>query len=658
MSLNDGLIFTTDKCQGCNRCISACPTLAANHFVAKENGTYCIQVDGKACIKCGECIDFCGHKARDYTDDTERFFNDLERGDRISLLVAPAFMANYPGKYRSVLGYLKNLGANRIINVSFGADITTWAYLNYLSKNNVQGAISQPCPAIVGYIEKYQPSLIPKLVPVHSPMMCSAIYARKYMGITDKLAFISPCIAKKSEIMRPQNGGIVEYNVTFDKLMKHIEKVNLSGYDAIDEIEYGLGAVYPRPGGLKENVEHFLGKSHFVRQIEGEKRAFAYLDGYAERVRAGKELPFLVDALNCSSGCLFGTGTEIENVGNDDIMLSLHKSTVNIIRPKDNKPEGKHKKKQLPTNPWDKRLPFEERLACLNRQFESLNPDDFRCDYSNKESITRVKVTEEQIKECFKDMLKFTVDEQNVNCGSCGYSGCHKMAEAICCGYNSRDNCIFYRKKLADIESQEIIQIKEEREAEKEKIYAEVQNKFESIHHVISELAIGNQETADDTTRMAEELSELAQYISNLKDALDAVAKSVFGYDAINEEIIKISNQTSMLALNAGIEAARTGEAGKGFSVIATRVRDLSEATKGTVSRGKEQTDMIIPAIDELKTETDKFIENISEMNQRTETLAASSQEIAAQTVVVEQLVNVVKEQIEQIIKNDEKYDI
>ena len=67
-----------------------------------------------------------------------------------------------------------------MISVSYGADICTWAYINYIQKHNFLGGISQPCPAVVGYIEKYVPELIPKLMPVQSPMMCSAIYVKKY----------------------------------------------------------------------------------------------------------------------------------------------------------------------------------------------------------------------------------------------------------------------------------------------------------------------------------------------------------------------------------------------------------------------------------------------------------------------------------------------
>ena len=206
----ESLVFTNEKCIGCNKCISTCSCMGAciSHEIDGKNR---IDVDGDRCVACGACFDVCEHEARAYSDDTKIFFEALARGEKISLLVAPAFKANYPKEYESVLGGLKKLGVNRIISVSFGADITTWGYLNYIQKNQFYGGISQPCPAVVGYIERYAPELLPKLFPVQSPMMCAAIYARKEMGIQDKFAFISPCIAKKLEMEEPQNRGMIQY---------------------------------------------------------------------------------------------------------------------------------------------------------------------------------------------------------------------------------------------------------------------------------------------------------------------------------------------------------------------------------------------------------------------------------------------------------------
>lgn len=203
------LVFTTDTCVGCNRCIGACSCKGAN-IAKKKNDENVIEVDADKCVACGACFDVCEHHARGYTDDTERFFRDLKKGEKISVILAPAFKANYYNEYETVLGGLKKLGVNRILSVSHGADITTWAYINYIQKYHFIGGISQPCPAVVGYIEKYLPELLPKLMPIHSPMMCSAIYARKYMGLRDSLAFISPCITKKNEIEDPNTGGYVK----------------------------------------------------------------------------------------------------------------------------------------------------------------------------------------------------------------------------------------------------------------------------------------------------------------------------------------------------------------------------------------------------------------------------------------------------------------
>lgn len=641
VSTESKLIFTNDNCQGCNRCVSKCPIMAANHFEKLGMDRYHIAVDGDACVKCGSCIDACGHNARDFVDDTESFFTDLANGEKISVLIAPAFIANYPDEYRHILGYLKSIGVNRIISVGFGADITTWAYINYLSKNPLPGAISQPCPAIVNYIEKYQPTLIDKLMPVHSPMMCAAIYARKYLQIFDKLAFISPCIAKKIEIMKDENDGIVQYNVTFAKLMEKIKDIDISEFDADDEIEYGLGAIYPMPGGLKENVEHFLGKEKFVRQIEGEKHAYRYLDKYAERVAKNKELPFLVDALNCSGGCLFGTATCGEE-NDDDVLLQIQKLKEQAA--------GLSKGKKNSKSPWDKTATYAQRLERLNNQFAKLRLEDFMCKYNKESQIHQDIITEDQIEETFNAMHKYADSERAINCGSCGYDGCHDMAKAIVCGYNSVDNCVYYRKKVAEDEQVEVQRLKDENIAKKNEIYVEVQEQFTTIKKVIDDLTKGNNETAADTTAIAANLAELTAYVEELKNSLEAVSESVMGYDEINDDIIKISSQTTMLALNAGIEAARTGEAGKGFAVIATRVRDLSEETKGTVERGKEQTEIIIPAIEELKTKTESFVADINDINTKTEALAASSQEIAAQTVMVEELIAQVAERIEKIV--------
>lgn len=325
-------------------------------------------------------------------NDTERFFSDLAGGKKISVIVAPAFIANYPKEYKKILGYLKEKGVNHIYSVSYGADITTWAYLKYITENHFIGGISQPCPAIVNYVEKYIPELLPRMMPIHSPMMCMAIYAKKYLKVMDNLAFLSPCIAKKMEITDPNCGDYIQYNVTFAKLMSKIGNDYTRSKEYNDELEYGMGSLYPMPGGLKENVEHFLGKSRVIRQVEGEKEAYHYLEEYLNRIRGNKELPFMVDILNCGKGCIYGTATEPER-NTDDVMLTLSKM-------RQQKECGINKTKRFTKKaktPWTTQISYEERLSNLMSAFKDLNLNDF---------IRKYTVKTVQIKEP-NDMMMF-----------------------------------------------------------------------------------------------------------------------------------------------------------------------------------------------------------------------------------------------------------
>ena len=430
-----GIVYTNDNCIGCNKCIKVCSAIGA--CVSKmENGKARIDVDGSKCVACGSCIDVCVHGAREFEDDTTRFFEDLKKGEEISLLLAPAFKANYPDEYESVLGGLKELGVKRIISVSFGADITTWGYLNYIKEHDFMGGISQPCPALVSYIERYLPELLPKLFPVQSPLMCAAVYARKEMGVTDKFAFISPCIAKKLEIEDPHNEGLVQYNVTFEHLMKYIHEHDIRGAAIHSEIEYGLGSFYPTPGGLAENVKWFLGDQVYIRQIEGEKHLYEWMHHNKDRIKDEKT-PFLfIDALNCEKGCICGTAVNPEKSKTDDALYALLDIRENS-------------KKEKSGDAWSRPDTPEERLKNYNLQFKDLNLDDYLRGYTDRSAECRYEIPDENALEfIFMSMNKTTEESRHIDCTCCGYESCYQMATAIYNGFNHKENCIYYEKTM------------------------------------------------------------------------------------------------------------------------------------------------------------------------------------------------------------------
>ena len=623
-----GLVRSNDNCVGCNKCISVCSCVGATVAHQTEDGRNIINVDGNKCIACGACFDACEHNAREFVDDTEEFFAALKRGEKISILLAPAFLANYPNEYGSILGGLKKLGVNRIISISFGADITTWAYLNYVQKNNFIGGISQPCPAVVGYIERYIPELLPKLFPVQSPMMCGAIYARKHMGINDKLAFISPCIAKKMEMESVRGKGLISYNVTFDHLMRYVKEHGITGPSVKDEIEYGLGSVYPTPGGLKENVFWFLGEDALVRQMEGEKHMYHYLEQNKENIAKGKYPYLFVDALNCSAGCLYGTAVEPSKAETEDAMIAM----MNIRQ------ESKNNKAM---NSWSRKLTPKQRLKKLNKQFAKMNLEDYLCTYTDRFAGCKIEQpSQKELDAIYNSMEKTTPESRKINCSCCGYDTCHDMAVAIHNGFNHKENCIHYLKAEVELEKQHALSLADQVQEEKDviagqrelivKTVADIDEEFSIIYKSVVDLAEGNNNSASECTDISGRMADIRNFCEQLDSALQQINEYIKELTQNNAEVVSIASQTNLLALNASIEAARAGEAGRGFAVVADEINQLASSSRDTASKSGETQDKIVSAITVILADTEKLLDTISEVNGRTENLAAVAQEIAA----------------------------
>ncbi|MBO7095770.1 MAG: 4Fe-4S binding protein, partial [Lachnospiraceae bacterium] len=522
-------------------------------------------VDPDKCIACGACLDACEHGAREYTDDVERFFDDLGKGVRISVLIAPAFLANYPREYEKYLGMLKKLGVNRFISVSFGADICTWGYIKYITENKFFGGISQPCPAVVGFIERYTPELIPKLMPVQSPMMCSAIYLNKYMHVSDKLAFISPCIAKKNEIDDPNNKGYVSYNLTFKHLVEYLKKNPVSGASPYkDEIEYGLGSIYPMPGGLKENVYWLLGEDALVRQMEGEHHMYEYLQHNKELLKCGRSSYLFVDALNCTSGCLYGTGTEARQDMREDVFMAIQKIKAD---------SKNHSKKSA----WGRELTPEKRLAALNKQFADLNLNDFLRKYTDRSAQCKVKTPNaKELDDIFRQLKKDTPEKRSIDCGCCGYESCEEMAVAIYNGFNHIHNCVHFIKDRAYEEKDKAIELSEEitrtQDAMRDKklsIADEIGSDFDTMRNTIGQIEETSNENAHQTEGISKEMGQVNDFANELREVLAKIESYLNRLESNNLAVIGIASQTNLLALNASIEAARAGEAGRGFAVVA-----------------------------------------------------------------------------------------
>ena len=618
----NSVIFTdNEKCMGCNKCIFVCPVENANtSFV--ENGISKTHVDDSKCIMCGRCLDVCSHGARDYRDDTERYIKDITEGRKINLIAAPALKTNFRN-YKRLTGFLSSYANLSIYDVSLGADITTWAYLKAIKQRKLDSIISQPCPAIVNYVQKYQHDLIPRLAPIHSPMMCTAVYMKKYLKAEGDICFLSPCIAKMSEINDANTEGVVKYNVTFRKLNEYLSRNNID-LGKYPEKEFtgqvlGLGDIYSMPGGLKENVYHYYPEA-WVKQVEGTETAYDYLREYSERLKEDRKLPLLVDILSCAQGCNMGSGTEKK--GNiTDVELIMHELKL--------KNRGK-----LKNNP-DKLLVWFDKQLKLGDFIRNYSAED------HQGSRTPDKGQEDEI---YGRLRKLSEDDRKRNCNACGYGSCSMMVKAIFNGYNHVENCIDYNLKVlsekADVERknaeitkamEELDRLSNERRSRLEKLKLRVGD----ITNAIKGVSQATEENSAIAENISADTGKLLHISEDLKIKIEEMQSSLGNFAKVTEDIVAISDKTNLLSLNASIEAARAGEAGLGFSVVANEVKKLAEYTKASAQSTKQDELKLLSAMElllkisaELEERADAVNSEIAHITSMLQNTSANSEEV------------------------------
>jgi len=333
-----GLIRDLGKCIKCRRCVTVCNEVQAvgalfpqgRGFDSVIGPAFALDLDGVACVQCGQCAAVCPVGAISEKSNIEDVWNLLDDKNKyVVVQTAPAIRAALgeefgyePGTLVTgkMVAALKNMGFNNVFDTNFTADLTIMEegteLLTRLKKKIVDGEdiplpmFTSCSPGWINYIEYYYPEFLGNLSTCKSPQQMFGAVAKTYfadkMGIDRKdivVISIMPCTAKKFEAQRPEMNSSgyqdVDFVLTTRELAKMIKQAGLDFPNLPDMkmdsplgLSSGAADIFANTGGVMEAAvrtvyEIITGKDfpfenlHLqpVMGLEGIKKATLKIEG-------------------------------------------------------------------------------------------------------------------------------------------------------------------------------------------------------------------------------------------------------------------------------------------------------------------------------------------------------------------------------------------
>ncbi len=397
------------NCKNCYKCIRCCPVKSIRFSGGQAN------IVGNECILCGQCFVNCPQNAKEIVSSIEATKVHIYCDEPVIASVAPAFIANYNGAgIKTLEKALKELGFHHAEETAIGATIVKNAYEKMITEDRKNILITSSCHSVNLLIQKYYQSLLPYLADVVSPMQAHAIDIKNRYP-SAKVVFIGPCVAKKDE--GGYYSGIVDEVLTFEELSQWFDDENIviDANEHKDETNESLARFFPTTGGILKTITN-KDKSYSYFAVDGVENCMKVLDEIIE----GKIDKCFIEMSACVGSCIGGPVME--------------KSRKNSIL--DN----------INIRSYAGKKDFKVSALSAEKMLKTFSP-------INRESLVPSKST---IADILRQIGKET-EEDELNCGSCGYNSCKEKAAAVYYGKADLTMCLPYLSEKAETFSDLIV---------------------------------------------------------------------------------------------------------------------------------------------------------------------------------------------------------
>lgn len=396
-----------NECHDCYKCVRECPVKA----IKVKDGS--ASVLAEKCIACGHCVQVCPSNAKRVRNDIEKVKTLLSARKDIYVSLAPSWSGVYEFSPKKMVALLKKLGFYAVSETALGAQEVSIKTAEILRNGNNGLYISSACPVIVDFIRKYHPNFSKNIVPIASPALTHAKLLKEKFGQDISIVFIGPCIGKKNE--SDKYPELIDAALTFEELNYWINDllIDVSEIKPNENDKFVLesayeGALYPIDGGMNETIRKAgIDSNTTLVNISSLDNFNKALNNFNKEKCENK---IFIEALACAGGCISGPCIDSKKSG-----ISIISDVLTKVKYRDKIP-----------NSASVTVPIEYK----------------------EEETEKKQYTYDEIVNAMQSIGKYS-EEDELNCGGCGYTTCQDLAKALISGDAEPSMCVSYMRKIA-----------------------------------------------------------------------------------------------------------------------------------------------------------------------------------------------------------------